>query len=68
MPFYEFIVRSTKDIETITKHMDGIYLDPVQTPFHNSIRAINFRNKKLVLISNCKLVLEADDGSINLII
>ena len=66
MPFYEFIVRLTKDIETITKHMDGIYLDPVHPPFHNSIRAIKFKNKTLVLISNCKLVLEAEDGRIHL--
>ena len=68
VPFYEFIIRPTKDIEKITKHMDGIYLDPVHTPFHNSIRAIKFRNKKLILISNCKLVLEADEGSIILTI
>ena len=64
VPFYDFRINPTKDIEKIIMHMNAIYLDPEHTPFHNSIRAIRFRNKKLVLISNCKLVLEADDGKI----
>ena len=68
VPFYEFVIRPIRDIEMIKNHMDGIYLHPEHTPFHNSIRAVKFRNKKLVLISNCKLVLEADDGSIDITI
>ena len=66
MPFYDFVIQPTKDIEIIRMRMNGIYLDPVNTPFHNSIRAIQFINKKMVLISNNKLALESDDGIINL--
>ena len=66
VPSYDFRINPTKDIENLIMHMDTVYLDPEQTPFHKSIRALRFRNKKLVLISNCKLVLEADDGKINI--
>ena len=68
VPFYEFRINPTSDIEQLGSHMDLVYRNPEQTPFHKSIRAIRFRNKKLVLISNCKLVLEADDGKISITI
>ena len=64
-PCYDFRINPTRDIEKLVEHMDAVYLDPEQTPFHKTIRAMKYRNKRLVLISNCKLVLEADDGTIH---
>ena len=66
MPFYEFKVNPTTDIDQLREHINIIYTEPDLTPFHNSVRAIKFKDKRLVLISNCKLVLEAEDGSLNI--
>ena len=63
-PCYEFRINPTSDIESLMKHMHTVYLDPEQTPFHKTMRGIRYKNKRLILISNSKLVLEADDGTL----
>ena len=64
-PSYVFRVNPTRDIEILMKHMNTVYLDPEQTPFHKTLRGMWYKNKRLILISNSKLVLEADDGTLH---
>ena len=67
MLFYDFKYNPTTNIDQLIEHVSGVYTDSdIIPPFHKSVRAIKFKNKRLVLISNSKLVLEADDGNINI--
>ena len=67
MLFYDFKYSPTTNIDQLIEHVSVVYTDPdIIPPFHKSVRAIIFKNKRLVLISNSKRVLEADDGNINI--
>ena len=65
-PFYDFTVSPTNDIDQLREIFEDIYKDTDLTPFHKSVRAVKFIDRKLVLISNSKLVREANDGIINI--
>ena len=65
MPFYAFKINPTIDIYQVREQVNVVYTDPDLSPFHKHVRAIKLKDKKLALISNSKLVLEAEDGSKN---
>lgn len=62
--FYEFEIKPTADIDDVKPYMDIVYTDPDYTPFHKSLRAMKYKNDRLILICNSKLALETENGEI----
>lgn len=63
--FYEFEVKPTKDLNAFNNYFDAVYTSPEQSPFHKSLRAIKFINRRLIVICNTKIAIESESGEIS---
>ena len=64
--FFSFHLNPTRNVDVFNTFFDDVYTNPNLTPFHRTVRAIKFTNKRMVVICNMKLVLELEDGQFHM--
>ena len=64
--FFSFHLNPTRNVDGFNTFFDDVYTNPNLTPFHRSLRAVKFVNKRMVVICNMRLVLELEDGQFHM--
>lgn len=63
--FYDFELNLRTELKELDGCFDSVYTDPDMTPFHDTIRAITFKDERAVMMVNSKLILEGTDGELS---
>ncbi|XP_046558296.1 uncharacterized protein LOC124267422 isoform X2 [Haliotis rubra] len=58
--FYELKLEPSDELSDFDEHFDHVYTNKAASPFHVSLRALIFKNKRATVIVNSRLMLEND--------